>query len=329
MKKIFKTSLIALAAAAAITLTACASKDTAKKAFIADYVSMSQTQDNVQEVSLNLSKFKATGQGTEEANKLEGTKATIKVSTDEKNKAASMAGSVSILGKDYKLDFVMSPKGMYIDNNDIKTLYQDNKSLIEKSSPTTISVYDAMVGALNKPYLLLDAKTIDSGVKSSDENWETVIDNMFKASGNKVSEKDLTAALKDVPDSNFSKNGSKTSFDVPMKSSFFKDFLSKMVADKAGITKAQIDQMMKSFSSADLKNISVKITIDSKTHEAIIDFGGKVANESKDTVDFKMNITSKSSSSKASITVPSDDQAQTIQDVTSALFSSMSSGDTQ
>ncbi|MDR2977663.1 MAG: hypothetical protein LBV19_10320 [Streptococcaceae bacterium] len=329
MKKLLKTSLIALAAVAALTLSACGSKDSAKKAFISDYVSMSQTNDNVQELSLDLTKFKATGKNAEDVNKLEGAKADFKVSTDENNKTASLTGTMSALDQKYNFNFLMSSKGMYIDSKDIKTLYNDNKSLISKSDASTVKVYDAMISALDKPYLLVDAQTIDAGMKSSDESWEDTISSMFKTSGNKTSVKELTEALKDVPDSKFSKNGSKISFDVPMERSFFKAFISKIAADKAGITQAQIDQMLKSISSEDLKNLSAKVTLDSKAHEVLVNFGGKLTGADNDTADFKMTLTAKSSSSNATISVPSDNQSQTIRDVTMALFSSMSSGDAE
>ncbi|GAB2027453.1 hypothetical protein OfM2_13570 [Lactovum odontotermitis] len=334
MKKLLKYGLtVFVTCVAFLSLSACGSNDTAKKAFASDYLALTKTKDNSQEISLDLTKIKATGSGAAAINQFAGSKATIKASMDTANKIASLSATIAASGKNYKIDLLMSESGLYIASDDIKALYNDsdiNSLLTGSADATTKQAYDALISSLTAPYLLIDAKTLNQGLSSSDETWEDTVDEMFVASKSTISESDVAKALKDAPVSAFTQKGDKTAFKAPLGSSYFLNFIKVLASANANLTASQTNKMMRSLkdsdAQADLKKITAEMSLNKKTHEAAVNIAGKISEKSKDSLDFQMKMNSKSSKLEEEIQLPAADQAQTLEEVQNAAISVLFAG---
>lgn len=68
----------------------------------------------------------------------------------------------------------MSQKGIYVASNDIKTLYNSNKGMIPSSVRDEATIYKAMINSLNRSYLFINTKMIDSASQNSDGKWSSI-----------------------------------------------------------------------------------------------------------------------------------------------------------
>ncbi|MCL2114302.1 MAG: hypothetical protein FWH31_10230 [Streptococcaceae bacterium] len=320
-KKLFTVGVVALAA---LTLSACSAKnsDAAKKAFISDATTLNNSKVyNSQELNVKVDKFKATGDNADSMNKyLNGATFDINVGLDSDNQLASLGGKIKVDNKAYNLNMLMSEKGLYLNSADIKTLYNDNKGLIPKSDEQVTMVYGAMVDSLTKPYFFLDANTLNSANSSSSENWDSTFKDMFKQTQT-IKKSDLEKAFKDVPNSDFTKNGDKTTLKISGKNGDFKDLIKGFTSVNPSIPKDQLDSILKESKDVNFDNLSMTMVIDGKAHTIDASFTGKVSDtKEKSTIDFKLSLASKRNKLKEALKEPSTSDAETMAELQAAAI---------
>ncbi len=318
MKKLLTAGVVALAA---FSLSACSSKnsDAAKKAYIDDMVALNSKDYNSQDLSVSVDQFKASGTSSADMNKyLNGSSFDFKVGLDSKNQAASLGGTAKIAGTSYKLDAIMGKSGIYVSSADVKSLFNSNKAAISSAAggAENMQVYNAMIGGLTTPYFLIDSATMDSSLKSSNTTWSDTLSNMFKQQQT-VSKDDLTKAFKDVPNADFTQSGDKVTLKLSGKNGDFSDVLKGAASVNKSISQSDIEKALKQAGTdTNIESLNLTVTIDSKAHTVSGVLDGKISDKkTKDTIDFKMTLSSKMEKLTTAITEPTGSQVKTLQDL--------------
>lgn len=323
MKKKIWMSL-GITALAVVTLSACSTKnsDAAKKAFISDTVALNNSKtDNAQNIKIDVNEFKLHGEDRSELNKLfsKGAGLDLNIGLDRTHQLAALSGKFTFDKKDYNLGMMMSQKGLYLASTDIKSLYDNNKALIPSSADAIATVYGAMIDSLNKSYLLIDSKTIDSLGQSSDENWESTFKQMFKTT-QKVTQADLEKEFKDIPNSNFNKVGDKVSVKFSGKDIEVKDLIDQL-STTYSIPKKQMEQLIKESKNLDISKLSVKLTIDKKAHKMTGNLSGSLSDKKEKTsADLDISLNSTLSKLKEAIKEPASTDTNTLEEMQNAAF---------
>lgn len=319
MKKLFVIGALLLSS---LTLTACSNKNSAaaKNSFIDATVEMNDQAYNSHDVNFKVEKFSATGTSAAETNKyLKDAQLGMTVTLDQTNHLAQISGSLSAVGKSYGLNLLMSQKGMYVDSSDIKKIYNDNKTALPTDAKAALPIFDAMIGELSTPYFLIDAQTIDSGLTSSDENWSKTLNDLFTTK--QPTKDEVTKSFDSIDNSSFTQKGDEITLKISGKDKNFKTLLKNLASVNHSIPSEQIDEIFKT-GSADLKNLNLSMTVNSKKHTMNATVDGKTTDKTS-SADFKFNITSQSKKVKNSLTEPSATETKSIADLQQAVVESM------
>lgn len=316
MKKLLTTGVIVFAV---VGLSACSSQNgaAAKKAYLSDTLALNNKAYNVQDVSLKINSFKETGNDAKQANQLlDGANFDFKIDVDNKNKTAQLAGAATVAKKNYHLDAILGNSGLYLNSADLKTLYNNNKTLLNRSSKDSAPIYDAMVKSLTTPYFLIDEQTMDAGVKNSGTTWQDSLSQIFNRQS--VSKAKLTKAFKEIPDRNFTQSGHQVTLTLSGKNGDLADVLKGASSVNSSLSKAELKKALKELKTdASIQSMNVTTTIDTKEHRISAVLSGKAVDkkEPHDAVSIKMTLSSKVSKSAVSITEPEASQVKTIQDL--------------
>ena len=316
---------LGLAALAVFSLSACSTKnsDEAKKAFISDTVALNNSKDyNAQKVKVDVNEFKIHGGGdNSEFNKIfnKGAGLDFNIGLDKTNQLAVLDGKLTVAKKDYDLGFMMSQKGLYISSSDIKSLYDNNKDLIPSSAEDTATIYGAMIDSLNKSYLLIDSQTLDSNVQSSKNNWESTLKQLFE-SNSKISKADLEKQYKEIPNSDFTKSGDKVNVNFSGKDIDLNDLINNLSATYS-IPKEQTERLIKESKNIDISKLSVKLTVDKKSHEMTGKLTGSISNtKEKTNADLDISLASTRGKLKETLKEPAATDTNTLEEVQNAAI---------
>ena len=326
MKKKFWMSL-GMTAVALISLSACSAKnsDTAKKAFISDTLALNNSKEyNSQDLKIDVNQLEFQGKDSSELNKSlkQGLHLDLTASLDKSNQLASLSTKFNFDKKDYKLDFMMSKTGLYLDSSDVKNLYNSSKSLIPSSLSQLTSIYGAMIDSLNKPYLLIDSKTIDSMAQSTDDNWESTFNQIFEQN-QKISQADLEKEFKKIPNSAFTKEGDKTLLNISGKDVDLEELINS-ISSTSSIPKKQLDSLIKESKDIDISKLNLKLVIDKKARQMTGLISGKISDtKEKTSTNLNLSISSTRSKLKESLKEPDAAAANTIAELQNAAIAKL------
>ncbi|HAF57310.1 MAG TPA: hypothetical protein DCK88_04815, partial [Lactococcus lactis] len=210
-----------------------------------------------------------------------GARLDFNIGLDKTNQLAVLDGKLTVAKKDYDLGFMMSQKGLYISSSDIKSLYDNNKAMIPNSAGGVATIYGAMIDSLDKSYLLIDSQTLDSNVQSSKNNWESTLKQLFE-SNSKISKADLEKQYKEIPNSDFTKSGDKVTVNFSGKDIDLNDLINNLSATYS-IPKEQTERLIKESKNIDISKLSVKLTVEKKSHEMTGKLTGSISNTKEKT----------------------------------------------
>ena len=323
MKKLLVAGVLSLSA---LTLSACGASSSAKNsaeakdAYITNVVKLNSKAYNAADVTMKVAQFKASGQDVSSSDLkkvqkyLTGSDFDVKVVRDSSDKTASLSGTATVDNQPYGLNFIMGEDGMYIKSSDIKSLYKTFSSSISSSTDAySASIYKSMVDALNTPYLILDAKTLNSSLSSSDQNWGDMVDQMINQPT--TTKASLTKSYKDIPASDFSKKGDKITLKMTAKNGDVQKLLKKAAAANPSISAAQLDKVLKESKNTKVNYFTLTSTLNTKTHKTTAVISTKVS-DTKDDSSFaiKLDVTSKVAKASGKVVEPAKSQAKTIAD---------------
>lgn len=319
--------LLGITAFSTLALAACSpnNSESGKKAFISDLVTLNDSNAyNSKNVKLSINEFKLYGEGSSEFNSFfsKGAELNFNIGLDEATQLVSLEGKGKFEGKNYNLRFLMSQKGIYIDNTDIKSLYNSKKTMIPSSASDVSTVYGAMIDSLDKKYLMVDSETIDSGVQSSDESWSSTVKELFKTS-KKVKKSDLEKTFKKIPNSDFTKKGEKVTLKVSGKEINLKELINTL-SSTSSITKKQVEKFIKESEDVDISKLSLKITTDSKTRKMTMNLSGTITDtKESSSLDLNISLDSEQGKLKASIKEPTSTETNTLEEIQNSAISKL------
>jgi hypothetical protein len=320
-KKYIAAGVVALSL---LTLSACAkNSDAAKKAFISDAVALNDTKKfDTQEVKVNFDDFNTTSKDSAEATKyIKGSSFDMKAHIDAEAKIVQFDLDANIQKKDYQIGMLMSEKGFYLKSADIKSLYNNFKGLIPEKDAQCAGIYGTMADSLTKPYFFMDSAMMDSSLAKSDTTWESTINKMFQDNAGQPTVDDYTKLLKNVPNSDFTKSGDNVTANLSAENISFSDFAKAFAAATPSLSQEQVESLMKSSKGTEFKTVSIKLTINEKTHEMSGTFEGEMTNtESKDNVNFKISLDAKRSKATDKLTEPATTDAETMQELQTTMM---------
>ena len=328
MKKIIPITAVALAA---LSLTACSQKnsDEAKKAFISNLTTLNSSDNNVQETTVTVDKFKASGTDSESANKMmQGSSMDMKIARDTKNKTVDLNGKISVDNKAYSINLILGKDGIYLNSSDVKSLYNSLAAPnLSKSAGRYASLYDSMINGLKTPYVSISQAMLDSSLsKNSTQNWSSTIDELMKTSTK--SKSDIEKSYKDISDSNFTKKGDETTLSLTEKNVTMDELVKKFPSITSQISEQQLKDFTKETKNVKFKTLTVDTTINGKTKQSNATVSGVLVSTDKsssnDSLDFKFSSQSKASKSSAAIVEPDTSKTTTIEELLQNMFSSYS-----
>ncbi|WP_054639633.1 hypothetical protein [Lactococcus fujiensis] len=200
-----------------------------KKAFISNLTTLNSSDNNVQETTVTVDKFKASGTDSESANKMmQGSSMDMKIARDTKNKTVDLNGKISVDNKAYSINLILGKDGIYLNSSDVKSLYNSLAAPnLSKSAGQYASLYDSMINGLKTPYVSISQAMLDSSLsKNSTQNWSSTIDELMKTSTK--SKSDIEKSYKDISDSNFTKKGDETTLSLTEKNVTMDELVKKI-----------------------------------------------------------------------------------------------------
>ena len=176
-----------------------------------------------------------------------------------------------------------------------------------------------MIDSLNKSYLLIDSQTLDSNVQSSKDNWESTLKQLFE-SNSKMSEAYLEKQYKEIPNSDFTKSGNKVTVEFSGKDIDLNDLINNLSATYS-IPKEQTERLIKESKNIDISKLSVKLTVDKKSHEMTGKLTGSISNtKEKTSADLDISLASTRSKLKETLKEPAATDTNTLEEVQNAAI---------
>ena len=317
-----KSLLIGAAIFTSFTLAACSNSKSPKQTYIDNYSSLSNQSKNYnsQDITIKFESFDMQGEAaSEDINKLfDNSSLNIKANVDYENKAVAVNTETKISDQDVKLNMLLGKEGIYFENSQIKSLIDQ----FQTENPY-IGFYGALLGQLEQKYLLIDSKSMESGMASqtgADDTWSTTYNQLFKES--KVNKEEIEKNFKDIPEKAFTKSGDKTTMKLSGDGDDVLAYLKKSLTDT---NKAQIQPMIDNLEKyTDIKSLDVETTLNAKTHESEAKIRGNIqSKDGKTSAQFKISTTAKASKAKASITEPTAKDAMSVSQLLSGLNDAM------
>ncbi|MGM9885926.1 MAG: hypothetical protein ACI31W_01615 [Lactococcus sp.] len=331
MKKIIPLTMIGLSA---LTLSACSKKDdaAAKKAYINSIVEVSKDDYNQQEVKLKVDKLEVSSDDKSDASiakMFKDSEMNITMNTNYESRVLDFDGSVKVSGQKYGLNMLMSDKGIYLNSDDLKSIYKVAKPLVNDKVGDYSSIFDSMVDGIDKPYLMMDKASINSysDEADSDESWSETIDDIFKSQ--ELSKSDIEKEYKDVDNSAFTQKGDEVTFKISEKDVTFDALLKKLPGATAELSKTQLKDLMSQMKDYKVEQMEFVSTKNIKTQETKSTITAKITDDDKNSIDLKLSTDAKASKASKKATEPATSKTMTLEDLQNKVIESLTASTEQ
>lgn len=332
MKKVLSLSAIALAS---LSLAACGKTvdhAAAKKAYVASTVQLSKDSSdyNAAKMSIKISDLQIEGGSSSDAKDakkaLDGAAVDVSTVTDKANKALSFSADAKNSEGSYKLSGYIADKGLYVASKDLKDILGANASKIPSGN-----MINSFATGLKTDYFALDANYADTILSQSgaDMTWSKTIDQAFNADKSLTTDK-VNQSLKDFPESDFTQSGSKSTMTYKGTGDDLDKVLKNLTAN-ANVPADQINNLISEMKKdIDIKSIDVTSNVDEKNHanDAVVAIKAQSKSDKKETVSLKVNVDNQLSKSSDKVTLPSDKDTTTLEQLMSSLMSGFGSDGT-